>query len=269
MNIPKQEVYSNGCLEYTFQRLFPNDLVSNFFDFLVYFSPTHLVWSLLRLLFPAATAVRSTLAEKSNLIWKLESLLIEKNNNKEKAVFAQNKDIPNSHIASSSPGKRRCYQIQTSILEFEKKMGEGMALMTAKWCLTFPIQWSKDFFWRKHCRKVHFSGPIFRISELTPFFPAKTVKSTYLSIIVDKKISSLDARSWRDVFTQKFQVPKVLQEHFLIKLLLKRLQLLPLSSGKVNSHILECHGSLEHQTQSFCIALFPNRSWGFREVLRI
>lgn len=39
-------------------------------------------------------AVQPTLAEKSNLIWKLESLLIEKNNNKEKAVFAQNKDIP-------------------------------------------------------------------------------------------------------------------------------------------------------------------------------
>lgn len=75
-------------------KLFPNDLVRNSFDFLVYFSPTYLVWSLLRLLFPAAMAVQPTLAEKSNLTWKLESLLIEKNNNKEKTVFAQNKNIP-------------------------------------------------------------------------------------------------------------------------------------------------------------------------------
>ena len=87
MNIPgKQDLYSNHLSTWVrsppnISKALPNDLVSNCFNFLLYFSPTHLVWSFLRFS-AAAVAIQPTLAGKSNLISKLESLLIREKNRK-------------------------------------------------------------------------------------------------------------------------------------------------------------------------------------------
>lgn len=69
--------------------------------------------------------------------------------------------------------------------------GEGMALMTAKWCSAFPVQWSKDPFMERTLQKGTFSGPIFRIKSYYPFMANQRVTSTFLSITVDKKNTQL------------------------------------------------------------------------------